>query len=79
LDRRYPETNNQLSTIDKKVSKEIEANKNVMGRASEIMALANMTSKQRKKYAYGVNAKVYFSHLEITTELLKKVKPKKDE
>ena len=30
MDRRYPETNNQLSTIDKKVSKEIEANKNVM-------------------------------------------------
>jgi len=48
-----------------------------MGRASEIMALANMTSKDRKKYAYGSNAEVYFSRIEITTELLKKVKPKK--
>jgi hypothetical protein len=48
-----------------------------MGRATEIVALANMTSKERKKYAYGSNAEVYFSRIEITTELLKKVKPKK--
>lgn len=48
-----------------------------MGRATEILALANMTSKDRKKYAYGANAEVYFSRIEITTELLKRVKPKK--
>lgn len=50
-----------------------------MGRLSEYMALANMTSKERKKYAYGTNAEIYFSHIEITNELLKQIKPKKNE
>lgn len=36
MDRRDPETNNQLSTIDKKVSKEIETNKNVMAKGKHI-------------------------------------------
>jgi len=50
-----------------------------MGRLTEYMALANMTSKERKKYAYGTNAQAYFSHIEITNDLLKKIKPKKNE
>ena len=50
-----------------------------MGRITEYMVLANMTSDERKKYAYGTNAQIYFSHIEITTELLKQVKPKKNE
>jgi hypothetical protein len=41
LDRRYPETNNQLSTIDKKVSKEIEANKNVMSKSEQTLVNRN--------------------------------------
>jgi len=41
LDRRYPETNNQLSTIDKKVSKEIETNKNVMSKSEQTLVNRN--------------------------------------
>jgi hypothetical protein len=48
-----------------------------MGRATEYIALANMTSKERKKYVYGSNHQSYFSHIDITTELLKKIPPKK--
>ena len=77
MDRRDTEPTNQLSPAHTQVPEETETDTNVMGRATEILALANMTSKDRKKYAYGANAEVYFSRIEITTELLKKVKPKK--
>ena len=48
-----------------------------MGRLTEYMALANMTSKERKKYAYGTNAQAYFSHIEITNDLLNKITHKR--
>lgn len=41
MDRRYPETNNELSIIDKKVSKEIEANKNVMSKSEQTLVNRN--------------------------------------
>ena len=46
-----------------------------MGRLSEAVALVNMTSDERKKYAYGQNKLIYFSHLNIDDEFLKKYKP----
>jgi hypothetical protein len=49
----------------------------VMGRATELIALSNMTSDERKRFAYGNNAATYFTHITIDTELLKKVKPPK--
>jgi hypothetical protein len=48
-----------------------------MGRLTEVLALANMTSDQRKRYAYGKNAEVYFTHLTVTTEVLKEIRPPK--
>jgi hypothetical protein len=50
-----------------------------MGRATELIALSNMTSTARKRFAYGNNAATYFTHITIDTELLKKVKPSKDD
>jgi hypothetical protein len=50
-----------------------------MGRATELIALSNMTSDERKRFAYGNNAATYFTHITIDTDLLKKVKPKRDE
>jgi hypothetical protein len=50
-----------------------------MGRATELIALSNMTSDERKRFAYGNNAATYFTHITIDTELLKKVKPKINE
>jgi hypothetical protein len=47
-----------------------------MGRATELIALSNMTSDERKRFAYGNNAATYFTHITIDTELLKKVMPK---
>jgi len=46
-----------------------------MGRLSEAVALVNMTSDERKKYAYGQNKLIYFSHLNIDDGFLKKYKP----
>ena len=50
-----------------------------MGRATELIALSNMTSDERKRFAYGNNAATYFTHITIDTEILKKVKPKSNE
>jgi hypothetical protein len=50
-----------------------------MGRATELIALSNMTSDERKRFAYGNNAATYFTHITITNELLKLVKPTKNE
>ena len=50
-----------------------------MGRATELIALSNMTSDERKRFAYGSNGATYFTHITIDTELLKKVKPKSNE
>jgi hypothetical protein len=46
-----------------------------MGRATELLALSNMTSEERKRFAYGNNAATYFTHITITNELLKSIKP----
>jgi hypothetical protein len=48
-----------------------------MGRATEAIALSNMTSEDRKRYAYGKNAEVYFTHITIDTEILKQIRPPK--
>ena len=48
-----------------------------MGRISEAVAVVNMTSDERKKYAYGQNKLIYFSHLNIDDGFLKKYKPPK--
>ena len=50
-----------------------------MGKATELIALSNMTSDERKRFAYGSNGATYFTHITIDTELLKKVKPKSNE
>jgi hypothetical protein len=50
-----------------------------MGRATELIALSNMTSDERKRFAYGNNAATYFTHITITNELLKLVKPTRNE
>jgi hypothetical protein len=46
-----------------------------MGRLSEAVAVINMTSSERKKYVYGVNKEIYFSHININEDFLKKYKP----
>lgn len=48
-----------------------------MGRLSEAVAVVNMTSDERKKYVYGQNRLIYFSHLNIDDDFLKKYKPPK--
>jgi hypothetical protein len=42
-----------------------------------IVGTSNMTSDERKRFAYGNNAATYFTHITIDTELLKKVKPRR--
>ena len=49
-----------------------------MGRLSEAVAVINMNSSDRKKYVYGVNKDIYFSHLHIDDEFLKRHKPPKN-
>jgi hypothetical protein len=39
-----------------------------MGRATELIALSNMTSDERKRFAYGNNAATYFTHITIDTK-----------
>jgi len=46
-----------------------------MGRLSEAIAVVNMTSNQRKKYVYGLNKEIYFSHFNIDEDFLKRHKP----
>ena len=48
-----------------------------MGRVTEAFALANMTSEERRRYAYGKNAESYFTHITIDTKILKQIKPPK--
>jgi hypothetical protein len=48
-----------------------------MGRMTEVFALANMTSEERRRYAYGKNAESYFTHITIDTKILKQIKPPK--
>lgn len=49
-----------------------------MGRLSQAVALANMTSSDRRKFASGKGSDVYFTKLTITNELLKAIPPAKD-
>jgi len=46
-----------------------------MGRLSQAIAVINMTSNERKKYVYGLNKDIYFSHFNIDEEFLKKNRP----
>ena len=46
-----------------------------MGRLREAIAVVNMTSSERKKYVYGINKEIYFSHFKIDEDFLKKHKP----
>lgn len=48
-----------------------------MGRLSEAIAIVNMTSSERKKYVYGLNKEIYFSHFNMGEDFLKKHKPVK--
>jgi len=48
-----------------------------MGRLTELFALIDMTAEDRKKYVYGNNKDIYFSHLTIDDDILKNIKPKK--
>ena len=48
-----------------------------MGRLTELFALIDMTSEERKKYVYGNNKDIYFLHLTIDDKILKNIKPKK--
>jgi len=50
-----------------------------MGRLSEAIALANMTKKDRARYAYGVKSEAYFCYLNVDKKLLKEITPKRDE
>jgi len=50
-----------------------------MGRLSEAIALANMTKKDRARYAYGVKSEAYFCYLNVDKQLLKEITPKRDE
>lgn len=49
-----------------------------MGRLSQAMALANMTSSDRRKFASGKGSDVYFTKITITNELLKAIPPAKE-
>lgn len=49
-----------------------------MGRVTELFALANMTAKERAKFAYGEGS-TKFTHLAINRDLLKEVPIRKEE
>ena len=46
-----------------------------MGRLSQAIVFINMTSSERKKYVYGLNKDIYFSHFNIDEEFIKKHRP----